>query len=79
MGPETRVLKITNVPVVYMALGLDDFDAGKFHNSGHWKGWALKISTFWAQMSFALLVVISGTKKYRAVWVRGGGGLSGTK
>ncbi len=30
----------------YMALGLNDFDGGKIHYLGHWKGWALKISTF---------------------------------
>jgi hypothetical protein len=29
LGPETRVHKITNVPVVYMALGLNDLEAGK--------------------------------------------------
>jgi hypothetical protein len=27
----------------YMALGLNDFDAGNIHYKGHWKGWALKI------------------------------------
>ncbi len=30
VGPETHVHKITNVHVFYMALGLNDFDAGKF-------------------------------------------------
>jgi hypothetical protein len=29
VGPETHVHKITNVPVFYMALGLNDFDACK--------------------------------------------------
>jgi hypothetical protein len=29
MGPETHVHKITDVPVFYMALALNDFDAGK--------------------------------------------------
>ncbi len=28
-GPETHLHKITNVPVFYMALGLNGFDAGK--------------------------------------------------
>jgi hypothetical protein len=32
--------------VFYMALGLDDFDGGQIHFEGHWKGWALKIETF---------------------------------
>jgi hypothetical protein len=39
--------KITiNVPVVYMARDIihNDFDAGKIHFEGNWKGWALKIS-----------------------------------
>jgi hypothetical protein len=26
-----------------------DLDAGKIHNLGHYKGWALKIETFWSQ------------------------------
>ncbi len=30
VGPETHVHKITNIPVFYMALGLNDYDAGKF-------------------------------------------------
>ncbi len=30
----------------YMALGLDDFDVGKYNFEGPWKGWALKIETF---------------------------------
>jgi hypothetical protein len=25
----------------------DDFDADNIHYKGHWKGWALKIETFW--------------------------------
>jgi hypothetical protein len=29
MGPETHVHEIINVPVFYMALGRNDFDAGK--------------------------------------------------
>jgi hypothetical protein len=29
-----------------MELGLKDFEVGYNHYSGHWKGWALKISTF---------------------------------
>ncbi len=29
VGPETHVHKITNVPVFYMELGLNDFDLGK--------------------------------------------------
>jgi hypothetical protein len=29
VGPETHLHKITNVPVFYMALGLNGFDAGK--------------------------------------------------
>ncbi len=37
VGPETQVHKITNVPVFYMALGLNDFDAVKSvtHKSLH--------------------------------------------
>jgi hypothetical protein len=30
VGPETHVHKITNVSLFYMALRLNDFDAGKF-------------------------------------------------
>ncbi len=40
----TRVHKTTNVPVVFMALIW--FWGVQHHYSGHWKGWALKISTF---------------------------------
>jgi hypothetical protein len=29
VGPESHVHKIINVPVFYMVLGLNDFDAGK--------------------------------------------------
>jgi hypothetical protein len=29
-----------------MELGFNDFEVGYIHYSGHWKGWALKISTF---------------------------------
>ncbi len=29
-----------------MGLGLNDFEVGYIHYSGHWKGWALKISAF---------------------------------
>ena len=36
--PETCVHKITNVPVVYMALGLNDFEVGNIHYEGHLKG-----------------------------------------
>jgi hypothetical protein len=39
---KTHVHKITSV----MALGFNDFDGGQIHYLGHWKGWALKISTF---------------------------------
>jgi hypothetical protein len=35
----------------YVALGLNDFDAGK-SITYHWKGWALKISPFWAHCHF---------------------------
>jgi hypothetical protein len=31
----THVHKITNVPVFYMALGLNDFDGGQIHFEGH--------------------------------------------
>ncbi len=37
------VHKITNVPVFYLALRLNDFDAGNIHYDGHWKGWALEM------------------------------------
>ena len=30
----------------YMALAPCDFDAGQRHYLGHWKGWAMKVSTF---------------------------------
>jgi hypothetical protein len=41
---KTHVHKITNLPVVYMALRLNDFGGGngKSITSGHEKGWALK-------------------------------------
>jgi hypothetical protein len=48
VGPETHVHKIIYVPVVYMELGLNDFDAGTIHYVCHWKGWALKSRLFWA-------------------------------
>jgi hypothetical protein len=33
------------------------------HYEGHWKGWALKIKTFWAQTALTSLFAISGPKK----------------
>ncbi len=50
VGTETHVHKITNVPVFYMELGLNDFDAGTIHYEGHWKGWALKLRLFGAKI-----------------------------
>ncbi len=49
---ENHVHKITNVPVFYMALGLNDFDAGKSITQ-----------LFLAQMALASLVAISGPQK----------------
>ncbi len=46
VGPETHIHKITNVPVFYMALGLNDLDAGNILYEGHWKGWVLKSSLY---------------------------------
>ncbi len=48
MGPEAHVHKITSVPLLYMALGFNDFDAGKSITQAngrvcHWKEWALVI------------------------------------
>jgi hypothetical protein len=38
-----------NVPVVYMARYVIVLRREvKHHYEGHWKGWALKIETFWA-------------------------------
>jgi len=57
MGPQTLKLcshlhKITNEPVFYMALAPYDFDVGQRYYLGHWKGWAMKVSTFIAQPPF---------------------------
>ena len=42
----SRLHKITNEPVDYMAFAHYDFDEGQRHYVGNWKGWALKIKTF---------------------------------
>ncbi len=42
---ETNALKITNIPVFIWRLGVMIL-WGQIHYSGHWSGWALKISTF---------------------------------
>jgi hypothetical protein len=42
----------------YMALGLNDFEAGNIHYLGHLKGWALNSRLFWVQMALALLDAI---------------------
>jgi hypothetical protein len=39
------------VPVVFMARYVNGFEAGKIHYEGHWKGWALEISTILAQLA----------------------------
>jgi hypothetical protein len=41
-----------------MALGLNDFDGGQILYSGHMKGWALKISTFFGFFSFSQIAGI---------------------
>ncbi len=43
---QVHVHKITNVPVFYMKLILNGFWGRQINYSGHWKGWALEISTF---------------------------------
>ncbi len=45
---ETHVHKIINVSFFYMALGLNDFHAGKSITRA-WKGWDLKIWTILGQ------------------------------
>ena len=42
---------ITNEPVDYMALDPYDFAAGQRHYLGHWKGWAMKVSTLTLPMA----------------------------
>ncbi len=34
--------------LLFIGAGQNDFDVGYIHFEGHWKGWALKIETFWA-------------------------------
>jgi hypothetical protein len=46
--------------VFFMALILNDFEAGNIHYLGYYKGWSLKSRFFWAQMALATLVAISG-------------------
>jgi hypothetical protein len=36
-----------NVPFVYMVHDVNDLDAVNIHFKDYWKGWALKIETFW--------------------------------
>ncbi len=45
---ENHVLKITNVPVFYMTLGLNDFDAGNIHFEGLGMDGPWKTRLFWA-------------------------------
>ncbi len=43
--------------------GRNDFDVGYIHFEGHWKGWALKIETFWAlKWSRCFEVFLFGTR-----------------
>ncbi len=63
LGPETHVHKIINVPVVYMALELKDFDAGKSITRTIGRGVGPEISTFLGPNGIAILgpkVSISG-------------------
>jgi hypothetical protein len=46
-----------------MGLGLNDFGVAYIHFSGHWKGWALKISTFLGPNGTRSLEAISGPEK----------------
>ncbi len=46
----------------YMALGFNDFGAGKFITQAIGRDGALKSQLFWAQMALASLIAISGPK-----------------
>ena len=56
----SHLYKITNEPVDYMVLGPYDFAAGQRHYLGHWKGWAMKVSTFFGPNSSRLARAVSG-------------------
>jgi hypothetical protein len=56
------VHKITNVPVFYMVLGLNDSDAGKIITRATGKSGPENLE-FWAQIALASLVAISWPKK----------------
>ena len=41
---------------------------GHRHNLGNWKGWAMKVPTFWAQTALALLELFQGPKNLQLSW-----------
>ena len=51
----------------FMALGRYDFDAGKRHYLGHWKGWVESLACFGPKSHSLLLVQFQGPKQARAI------------
>jgi hypothetical protein len=60
---KTQVHKITNLTDFYMALGLNDCDAGKSITQAIGRGGPRNSQLFWVQMALASLAGISGAKK----------------